>query len=179
MGGNDHPAVLSPASLAERAPAAANPYQEGMVAGLLGAAVIALWFLVLDALTGRPLYTPTVLGTLLFRHGQLGQGPGLATLTPSLEMVLMFTWVHALVFLILGVGASWLIRLAETNPHFGFGLLLFSVFFEFGFLAVAMIFAEPVLHVMTWPSILIGNLLAFAVMAAYFRRHHRTRTMWP
>ena len=41
-------------------------YQEGIIAGTLGAATIALWFLVLDILAGRPLYTPNVLGTALF-----------------------------------------------------------------------------------------------------------------
>ena len=43
-------------------------YQEGMIAGLVGAAIVALWFLILDAFNGRPLYTPTVLGTALFRR---------------------------------------------------------------------------------------------------------------
>src|SRR3989449_5423278 len=37
--------------------------QEGLIAGLVGAATIAVWFLLLDSLSGRPLYTPTVLGT--------------------------------------------------------------------------------------------------------------------
>src|ERR671931_209519 len=45
-------------------------YEEGIVAGLLGAATIAVWFLILDAIQGRPLYTPTVLGTALFRSGE-------------------------------------------------------------------------------------------------------------
>ena len=44
-------------------------YDEGIVAGLLGAATIAIWFLILDMIQGRPLYTPTVLGTALFRGG--------------------------------------------------------------------------------------------------------------
>src|SRR2546428_12207853 len=70
-------------------------YQEGLVAGLVGAATIALWFLILDSLSGRPLYTPTVLGTALFRRG--GATP-LSEILPHLEMVLLFTWVHGLVF---------------------------------------------------------------------------------
>ena len=39
---------------------------EGIVAGLIGAATVAVWFFILDAIQGRPLYTPTVLGTALF-----------------------------------------------------------------------------------------------------------------
>src|SRR5881398_1966295 len=64
--------------------------QEGMLAGLIGAATVALWFLIVDALAGRPLYTPTVLGSALFRRSA---GPPLAEILPDLEMVWMFTWV--------------------------------------------------------------------------------------
>jgi len=170
---DDSPAIPAPPRAHDRA---INPYQEGIVAGLLGAVVIAVWFFILDLATGRAFYTPSVLGTLLFRHGQTLD---LASVRPSVEMVLMFTWVHALVFMILGAAAAQLIRLAERNPHFGFGMLLFFVFFEFGFLAAAMILAQPVLQVMTWPAILIGNVLAFAVMAFYLGRHHPFRKMWP
>src|SRR5262249_56241902 len=41
-------------------------YQEGLIAGLVGAATVALWFLIIDAIQGRPPYTPTVLGAALF-----------------------------------------------------------------------------------------------------------------
>src|SRR2546428_8729585 len=65
-------------------------YQEGLVAGLVGAATIAVWFLILDSLSGRPLYTPTVLGTALFRRG--GTTP-LSEILPNLQMGLLFTLV--------------------------------------------------------------------------------------
>src|SRR6059036_720629 len=145
-------------------------YAEGILAGVIGAATIALWFLALDGVKGRPFYTPTVLGTALFRGGT-----GLATpdaLPIDFEMVLSFTWVHVLAFLIIGVGASRLLGLAERNPSFGFGIVLRFVVFEFGFLLACMLFAEPVLRALTWPEVLVGNLLAAAAMAAVFRRRH-------
>ncbi len=40
--------------------------REGLVAGLLGAGAVAVWFLLIDAITGRPLYTPAVLGSVVF-----------------------------------------------------------------------------------------------------------------
>jgi len=145
-------------------------YEEGIIAGLIGAAVIAGWFLVLDALHGRPLYTPTVLGTALFGSAQgLGEA---GREQPWFEMALMFTWVHVLVFAMLGGVAAHLLALAERDPNYGFGILLLFVFFEFGFMIVAMFFAEDVLVSVAWPSILLGNLFAAAAMAAYFRRHH-------
>jgi len=147
------------------------------VAGVIGAATIAIWFLILDTIYVRALYTPTVLGTALFRHGE-----GLASpenLPISLRMTLMYTWVHGLAFCVIGGIASRLLALAEQNPNVGFGILLFFVLFEFGFVATATVFAEPVLHALAWPAILVGNLLAAASMAGYFWRRHPHLTVRP
>jgi hypothetical protein len=151
-------------------PDVSKVYIEGIAAGLIGAATIALWFLLLDALNGRPLYTPTVLGTALFRQSAGLDSSG--NLDVSFEMVLMYTWVHTLVFCMIGGVASKFIALAERVANLGFGILLFFVFFEFAFIVVALIFAEPVLHTLAWPAILLGNLLAAGSMGAYFWRHH-------
>ncbi len=145
-------------------------FQEGIAAGVIGAATIAIWFLILDSTSGRPLYTPTVLGTALFRHGEgLGE---LGRLPISLDMVLMFTWVHGLVFAMVGGAASWLLAVAERNPSVGFGILLLFVVCESGFVAAAFVLAEPVLHALAWPAILVANLLAATTMTAYFRLRH-------
>lgn len=148
---------------------AARLYQEGMIAGVIGAATVALWFLILDTAAGRPLYTPTVLGSALFRRGALASPE---TLSVSLEMVAMFTWVHTLVFAALGGIASRLIGMVERNPSWGFGLLLFAIVFESGFLAAALVFATPVLRLIPWPSVLVANLLAAGAMSAYFWWRH-------
>jgi len=144
-------------------------YQEGMIAGVIGAATVALWFLVLDTAAGRPFHTPTVLGTALFRRGAMASPE---TLPVSLEMVGMFTWVHTLVFAALGGLAARLLGMAERNPSWGFGLILLFVVFEFGFVAAAQLFAAPVLRVISWPSVLVANLLAATAMSAYFWWRH-------
>jgi hypothetical protein len=155
----------------------ARLYQDGIVAGIVGAATVALWFLILDTINGRPLHTPTVLGVALFRRGA-----DLATLSAhpvALDMVLMFTWVHGLVFAGLGGLASRLLGLVERNPSAGFGVVLLFVVFEFGFTVAATLFAEPVLKVLTWPAVLVANLLAAAAMAGYFRLRHPTLRVSP
>jgi len=145
-------------------------YQDGIVAGTLGAATIALWFLLLDAINGHPFYTPTVLGTAVFRGGAQLSSP--QTLPVSFDMVIAFTWLHELVFVVIGGAASLLLAQAEKRSHVGFGILLLFVVFEFGFLAVASVFAEGVLHALTMPAIFVGNLLAAAVMGIYLWRRH-------
>jgi hypothetical protein len=152
-------------------------YQEGLVAGILGALTIAVWFLVIDMMHGRPFYTPTVLGTALF-----GRGVWPATLeavVPSFEMVAMFTWVHLMVFAVIGVVAAHLIAAAERNPSLGFGIVLLFVILEACFTVAAMIVAEPVLRALTWQAILAANFLAAAVMAGYFWLRHPTLQMRP
>ena len=39
--------------------------REGILAGLIGATSVAIWFLVIDVIGGRPLHTPSVLGEAL------------------------------------------------------------------------------------------------------------------
>src|SRR5215471_13676483 len=152
-------------------------YEEGLVAGLIGAAVIAVWFLILDAMAGRPFHTPTILGRAIFLGGQGLRSPDAVPV--SFEMVLLYTWVHALVFCIIGGIAARLLAVAERQPNAGFGILLIFVVFEFGFVVVTLLFAQPVLQALTWPAVLGGNLLAAIAMGAYFWRRHPTLEIFP
>jgi hypothetical protein len=154
----------------------ARLYQEGLIAGLVGAATVALWFLIIDVIQGRPLYTPTLLGAALF-----GRGTGLPApdAGPDLGMVLMFTWVHGLAFVVVGGIVARLLAVAERRPSAGFGILMLFVLFEFGFIAVAMLFAQPVLRALAWPAIVVANLLAAATMGGYFRLRHPNLSVQP
>jgi hypothetical protein len=145
-------------------------YQDGIIAGILAAIAVALWFLIVDTVRGQPLYTPNVLGTALFRR----EAPlvPLAATPVSMDMVLMFTWVHGLVFAGLGGIAARLLAVAERSPQLGFGIILLFVIFEACFTMAAYLIAAPVLQALTWPAVVVGNLLAAAVMAAYLWRRH-------
>jgi hypothetical protein len=155
----------------------ARIYKEGFIAGILGALTVAVWFLVVDSMHGRPFYTPTVLGTALFGRGVWPAT--LETMPASFEMVAMFTWVHVLAFAVIGVVVARLIAMAERNPSLGFGFVLLVVLLEACFTVAVMIVAEPVLRALTWPAILAANLLAAAVMTGYFWLRHPTMQMQP
>ena len=152
-------------------------YQEGLIAGILGALTVAVWFLVVDMMHGRPFYTPTILGTALFGRGVWP--PSLEAVPPSFDMVAMFTWVHVLAFGVIGVIVAHLIAVAERNPSLGFGIVLLFVILEACFTVAAMIVAEPVLRALTWPAILVANFLAASVIAGYFWLRHPTIQMRP
>jgi hypothetical protein len=115
-----------------------------------------------------------MLGTALFK------GPGaIESTTISFETVLVFTWVHFLVFGFLGGIAAYLVARAEDNPNLAFGIILLIVIFLFGFIAVTMAFAEPVLQALAWPAVLAGNVMAAAAMSYYLWRRHPNLQILP
>ena len=152
-------------------------YAEGLLAGVIGAATIAVWFLILDLLKGRPLFTPSVLGRVVFRGvAPLGvlQSEGV-----SFEMSFVFTWFHGLVFCAIGIVAAWLIRRAEERPEFGYGIVLLIVVLQSGFIVACLFIAEPVLTALTVPSVLIGNVLATLTMGGFLSRRHPRLNILP
>ena len=152
-------------------------YEEGVIAGVLGAATVALWFLLVDAVNGRPLYTPTVLGTVLFRHGDALAA--LDTVSVSLEMAALYTVAHVLIFSAIGSLASRLLVIAERHPEVGFGILVLFVVFEFAVTVSPILFAASLVCALTWPALLIANLLATAAMAGYLWHRHPTLRIRP
>ena len=145
-------------------------YLDGLIAGIIGAAIIAIWFLFLDAVIRLPFYTPSVLGEGFFLGGQdLASTEGVQV---SLKLTLMYTGVHGLVFIVLGVIAAFFLLLTRKKLNLGLWILLIFVILEFGFVGTAFVFAEPVLHELAWPMVLIGNLLAAAGMACYLWLRH-------
>jgi hypothetical protein len=135
--------------------------REGVIAGLVGAAVVALWFLALDTLQGDPLRTPELLGSALLRQ------------PPGIPAVLHYTVVHGLAFILFGIVGALLIAGAERQPVFIFPLVILFTAFEVGFFGAVLILAKSVLDEVAGWEILTGNLVAAAAMLAYFFKGHR------
>jgi hypothetical protein len=143
--------------------------REGVVAGLIGAATVAAWFLVFDVLEGTPLQTPAVLWTGLVRGAATA-----ADVAPGFGSVLGYTVIHVLAFVAVGVVAAALVAGAEREPAMLLALLIFFMAFEVFFLALVTFLAQPVLGVVAWWAILIGNFLAALAMLGYFFVRHRS-----
>ena len=142
--------------------------REGIWAGLLGAAAVALWFLVYDTAAGVPLRTPALLGAALFQ--------GLrepSALQVTLPLVLQYTIVHGAAFVAFGIAAAGLLTLADRDPRILFALVMLFCCFEVFFAALIAILAEWLLEAMPWWTILGGNLVAAVVMLGFFFREHR------
>jgi hypothetical protein len=149
-------------------PSRSRYLQDGLVAGLIGAAIVAVWFLIYDAAHGRPLRTPALLGAAAF---QGVQDP--AQVSTSAHLVVEYTVLHGVVFALVGVLIAYLIVSAQREPSrllvLFIGLLCFEVFF----LAVLGGFARPVLGEVAWWTVLLANALAALGMLVYFFVGHR------
>jgi len=142
--------------------------REGIIAGLIGAAVVAVWFLIYDAAQGRPFRTPSLLGAATF------QGVADPTAVPvSAHLVAQYTVLHGVVFAMIGILIAYLIMSAQQEPSRLLVMVIAVLCFEVFFLAVVVWLAQPVLGELAWWSILGANALAALGMLVYFFVGHR------
>jgi hypothetical protein len=142
-------------------------FREGIVAGLIGAAAVAILILLFDVTSGAPLQSPAILGSAILKGIR---DPNLVTV--SAGPVLGYTILHGLGFIGVGLIAAYLVASAEREPAMVLALLIFFAAFEVFFLALIAFWALPVLGVLTWWEILAGNLVASMAMLYYFHRRH-------
>lgn len=150
----------------------AHSYRPAVLAGLFGAALLALWFFYLDYSRGRPLYTPTLMAMALLDPQGLNSPEMLA---PSFRLALMFTAVHGAVFVLLGVAVARLLSLIERGPSVAnvvLATLALFIIFAVGFFGFAMTLAPVTVQALDPPDVLIGNGIAAAGMAVYLLRHY-------
>jgi hypothetical protein len=141
---------------------------EATGAGLLGASVVAAWFLLLDLMAGRPLHIASVLGQVLL----------LGDRTPDLVQlhggaIELYGFFHFLSFLAVGWLAVRLVHMAVREPVWLMGLLLVFVCLE----TVVFVVSFPLFQGTGAESlrgpVLIGNGLAVLTMGTYLWRTHR------
>jgi hypothetical protein len=135
---------------------------DGVLAGVIGATAIALWFLVIDTLDGRPLFTPITLGS-----GLLGaaaeNGPG------AFGLLVAYTVFHYAVFILVGLAAAFIVGLADREPSVLLGFVLLFAIAEVGIYAlVAILDVASPLGRHAWLTLMMGNLLAVMAMGWFF-----------
>ena len=123
----------------------------GIVAGMIGATALAFWFLVIDGSQGEPFRTPGFLGGALL---------GTDALDPSFGPVMLFTLLHYVAFIGVGLGASWTLSKIHTTPNIFLGLALGFGLFDLVFYTSVTVTGVDVIGEFGWPSVLLGNLIA-------------------
>jgi hypothetical protein len=143
--------------------------REGIVAGLIGAAVVALWFFVFDLMRGRPFITPTLLGSMVFFGVKTPVG-----LEPALGPILGYTVLHGLAFIAFGIVAATMMAMSEREPTLFIGFVILFACFEVFFFGLLSVLGRAAQAALVWWSVLIGNLLASMAMIWYFFRRYHT-----
>jgi hypothetical protein len=156
------------AGKASTAPEEQPVLRDGVIAGLIGAAVVAVWFLVFDIARGRPLLTPALLGSAVF---QGITDPSQVTI--AVLPVVFYTLLHGVAFVGFGVMAGGLILAAEREPPLLIAFAILFAGFEAFFIAAVAALGKSMLGALVWWAILGGNLLATVAMLSYFSARHR------
>jgi hypothetical protein len=140
--------------------------REGLIAGIIGATSVAIWFLVVDIIAGHPLYTPTVLGAAIF--GVFGD----TTRDSTFVHILAYTIIHYVAFIAAGEVVAYVVHKAESEPSVLVVFTLLFIIFELGFYGGIAMLAETQLRSLAWYQIAVGNILAAFVMGLYMVRTH-------
>jgi hypothetical protein len=141
--------------------------RDGIVAGVLGATAVALWFLSLDLIYSVPLATPAALGRGLLRvlgpQGSEGR----------MVFVIVYTLFHYAAFIGAGLLVSVIVHFAQREPGVLAGAMMLFVAFEIGFYGLSSALSEsPFLGALGWAQVGTGNLIAAIVMGVYMWRKH-------
>src|SRR5919109_170591 len=142
--------------------------REGIVAGLIGAAVVALWFFVFDLARGRPFITPTLLGSMVFFGVKTPIG-----LEPAIGPILGYTVLHGLAFVAFGIVAASMMAMSDREPALFVAFIILFAAFEVFFFGVLSVLGRAMQAALVWWAVLVGNLLATVAMLWYFFRAHR------
>jgi hypothetical protein len=141
---------------------AATIAEDGLFTGALGGLTVAVFFLIVDVLEGRPLFTPSLLGSVLFLRESVE-----AVTSVNIPMVFAYSGVHFAIFVAAGMAAAFMVSEFEANPPVGIVLLLLFICFEAGFFGITVGIAPGVIGVLSAWLVGIANLLAAGAMAAY------------
>ncbi len=144
--------------------------EDGFLTGVIGGVTVAIFFLIVDIMEGRPFFTPSLLGSIFFQGRDSSEVVSVAA-----PMVVAYTALHMAAFVAIGLAAAWMVRQFEVRPHLGVVLVLLFACFEAGFLGFSFAFAPGVIGELGGVQVAIANVLSAAAMASYLLwwRHPR------
>lgn len=139
---------------------------DGFYAGATGAAIVALFFLVKDAIQHDPFYTPSLVGSVLFK----GAAPGPAV-PVDLAMVALFSIVHGGAFVLFGTLYDWILSRLKETPDLPLIAISCFVLLEMGVVSTASMLAPGLAEAIGYGPIGAANALAAIGMAVWLKRY--------
>lgn len=141
---------------------------ETFYGGAIGGSVLALFFLVVDALARQPLFTPSLVGTAIFTDAAVSPATEV-----RLDMVAYFSILHFATFIVTGATLSGLYRVLDS--YAGRSTFLVALTFALltgGFALIGITLATGVVPVIGLAWIVLGNLLTAFAMVTFLERAH-------
>src|SRR3989441_9379892 len=129
--------------------------REGFIAGCIGAATVAAWFLVVDTINGQPLFTPAMLGSAVFWWAH-----DMTSVVIEPARIFGYTMIHVSAFAVVGCIAAALAPEVEDAPSTLFLGGVGVCFFEGGFYILVALLAKPLLGYLAWWDGALGNGVA-------------------
>ena len=142
---------------------------DSIYSGAVGGSAVALFFLVVDLLDGRPLYTPAMMGSVLLYGAAVGDAAEL-----KFDPIAYFTLAHMAAFVGLGAAITWLVHEVELHSKHPI-VVLFVLFLiiELTFFLVAPLVIPGVIRELGLARVMTANVLAAGTMALFFVLTHR------
>jgi hypothetical protein len=139
----------------------------GVMTGAIGALIVAVWFFIVDTAGGQPFHTPNLLGRIFFRADLSPGAPGIVP-----EVVLGYTVLHFVFFVLMGMGLTLLVHLASRNIALRMGVWI-GLVVAFGLFAglMYMLAAATGERLSPWTTV-SGSLLGVLGMAGYLWRQY-------
>jgi hypothetical protein len=141
--------------------------EDGVLAGAIGAAVVAVFFLLIDTLRGQPLHTPSLLGSVLFLRQAVEE-----VTSVSATMVFAYTGLHVLLFLMVGALIAWIVDQFERNPQFGLVLVLLFLLFQAVIFGFEVTLVPNLVGALGAGVVGIANVLSVGAMFWFLLRRH-------
>lgn len=158
-----------PESLPRSSRRLADVLYDGFFSAGIGGSVVALFFLGIDAWHGHVLFTPSLMGSVLF-----AATPASVVAGVRLDMVALYTGFHFVSFLTLGILAA--IAVHEAELHSRHPALLIGALFvllEILFAGTAGLLMPGVVGRLGVGPVAAANLLAALGMGLFLLQSHR------
>ncbi|MCC6774803.1 MAG: hypothetical protein IT360_26755 [Gemmatimonadaceae bacterium] len=151
--------------------------RQGVVAGLIGYAIVAVVFAIANLATGKsPFHTAAALGAMMF-YGV----PDASTVTVTPAYVIAFNGLHLATFLVLGVVGAWLAALAMKGRQLWYFSLFFWIAVAYHVMGVAQVFAIPLGALLPAAAVWAAGIGASMAMVFYLVRANpgiRAKQSW-
>ena len=146
-------------------------YDAFFAAGI-GGSVVAVFFLVVDTWNGQPLFTPSLLGSVLFDGA-----PAQSVADVRLDMLAYYSLVHFVSFGALGALLAFLVHEVELHArHPALVMLLLFLIIEGTFALGASLFLPGVVERLGALPVAAANLLTAGAIALFLLSSHRPET---